>query len=460
MHEEPFEDPLRSAFFTDLYEITMAQAYFAEGMRARAVFELFFRKMPPQRRYIVAAGLEEIVSYLENLRFDESDLSYLGAQGGFSGEFLDWLRDFRFTGDVYAVAEGTIVFENEPLLQVVAPIVEAQIIETLVLNQMNFQSVLATKAMRVVEAAGGRTMVDFGARRAQGTEAAMKLARASYIAGAAGTSNLLAGKRYGIPVFGTMAHSYIQAHESEMAALEAFAALYPETTLLVDTYDTLEGVQKVIALSRKLGKKFRVGAIRLDSGDLASLAKAARRKLDGAGLQNVSIFASGGLDEFAIADLVAAGAPIDGFGVGTNLAVSNDVPSLDIAYKLVEYADAPRSKLSPGKVIIPGRKQVYRRVDDGLLAGDVIARHDEKCEGEPLLRQVMRSGKPMEGEPPSLDEIRAHARRERTQLPSVLTVIESGGARPDSPVSLSPGLQSEFETLRAKLLREGADPNE
>ena len=326
-----------SALFTDLYELTMLQAYDAEGMTAPAVFELFFRQLPADRTYVMAAGLDDVLHYLETLRFTDDDLAWLQQQQQFSESFLHRLRDFRFTGDVYAVPEGTVVFENEPVLQVVASLPEAQLIETYVLNQIHLQSVAATKAARVVTAAQGRIVVDFGSRRSHGTDAALKVARVSYLAGAVGTSNVAAGRRYGIPVFGTMAHSYIQAHDDEMRAFRAFTQVFPETTLLVDTYDTLSGVQKVIELAQHLGPDFKVQAIRLDSGDLAALAKAARARLDQAGLGTVKIFASSGLDEHKIAALLEAQAPIDGFGVGTKLAVSADAPEIDFSYKLVVY---------------------------------------------------------------------------------------------------------------------------
>jgi nicotinate phosphoribosyltransferase len=335
--------PLRSADFTDLYELTMDRAYAAEGMDQTAVFELFFRELPPGRNFLVAAGLEDVLDALESLGITADDLEYLRGLGLFPEAFLEQLRGFRFVGEVWAMPEGTVVFPHEPLVQVVAPILEAQLIETLVLNQVHFQSLIASKAARVVAAAAGRDVIEFGSRRAHGAEAALKVARASYLAGAAGTSNVLAGKLYGIPVSGTMAHSYIQAHDDEAAAFAAFADVYPETTLLVDTYDTLAGVRRVIGLARRLGDRFRVRAVRLDSGDLGTLARQARQMLDAAGLSSVRIFASGGLDEYEVAELVAAGAPIDAFGVGTKMAVSEDAPSLDMAYKLVEYAGRPPS---------------------------------------------------------------------------------------------------------------------
>ncbi|MBV8265235.1 MAG: nicotinate phosphoribosyltransferase [Planctomycetaceae bacterium] len=449
MHDRPRDDPLRSLLFTDLYELAMARAYAAEGTDQEAVFELFFRKLPPGRNYIVAAGLGDVLDSLETLGVTEDDLDYLRTLGLFSEAFLGQLRGFRFTGEVWAVPEGTVVFPDEPLVQVVAPILEAQLVEALVLNQVHFPSLVASKAARVVTAAAGRDVVEFGSRRAHGTDAALKAARAAYLMGAIGTSNVLAGRRYGIPVLGTMAHSYIQTHDDEAAAFAAFAALYPGTTLLVDTYDTLEGVRKVIDLGRRLGDRFRVRAVRLDSGDLGALAGQARQMLDAAGLHGVRIFASGGLDEDEIAALIAAGAPIDAFGVGTKLAVSEDVPSLDMAYKLVAYAGRPRMKLSSRKAIYPGRKQVIRRVEDGRIVRDVIGRHDETLEGEPLLQPVMRRGARLAAGRVSLEEARVHARRELERLPEVLRSLAP--AEVPYRVEISPALQADHDALRRTL---------
>jgi nicotinate phosphoribosyltransferase len=443
-------DPLRSALFTDLYELTMARAYDAEGMEAPAVFELFFRKMPEERNYLVAAGLEDVLAYLEDLHVTDDDLDYLRGLGLFSEPFLARLEKLHFAGDVYAVAEGTVVFPNEPLVQVVAPILEAQLVETLVLNQVHCQTVLASKASRVVTAAAGRAVVDFGSRRAHGADAAVKVARTSYLAGAAGTSNVLAGKLYGIPVFGTMAHSYIQAHDDEAEAFTAFARLFPETTLLVDTYDTLEGVRKVIDLSRKLADNFRVRGVRLDSGDLGELARQTRQLLDAAGLKDIRIFASSGLDEHELARLVAAGAPIDVFGVGTKLAVAEGAAHLDMAYKLVEYAGRPRTKLSSKKVIYPGRKQVFRRVEAGRMVGDVIGRHEERLGGEPLLQPVMRGGRRLPAGRVPLEESRSHARQQWECLPDDWRRLDR--ARAAYPVGISDLLREELEALRRTLM--------
>lgn len=445
-----FDRPaLQSGLFTDLYELTMAQAYHAEGMAAPAVFELFFRRLPEGRNYIVAAGLQDAVDYFEGLHFTEAEIEYLRGQEIFSEDFLASLGDLTFSGDVYAVSEGTPVFPNEPLLQVEAPILEAQLVETAVLNQIHFQSVLAGKAARVVAAAAGRNVVDFGSRRAHGTDAALKAARACYLAGGAGTSNVLAGHRYGIPIFGTMAHSYIQAHDSERQAFDAFTNLYADTTLLVDTYDTLEGVRHVIEMSRQLGESFRVRAVRLDSGDLVELAKQSRRLLDEGGLDDVQIFASSGLDEHKIAEMLSAGAPIDGFGVGTKMTVAADAPSLDMAYKLVEYDGRPRMKLSEDKVIYPGRKQVFRAVEDGCMVHDTIARDDERLAGQPLLRPVMKNGKRLPQTNVSVEDARQHCLRQHAQLPENIRRLED--TETPFPVHVSELLQQDLERLRASL---------
>lgn len=442
-----------SALFTDLYELTMLQAYFEEAMHETAVFSLFVRRLPQRRNFLLACGLDTVLSQLETLRFAPADLDYLASLGLFSERFLQWLADYRFTGDVYAVAEGTPVFANEPLLEVVAPLPQAQLIETLVMNQISLQTVLASKAARMVTAARGRPVIDFGARRMHGLDAAIKAARAFHVAGVAGTSNVLAGRLYGVPVLGTMAHSYIQAHDNEAAAFADFARLYPETVLLVDTYDTLTGIERVIDLARRLGSEFKVRAVRLDSGDLATLAREGRRRLDAAGLPGVEIIASGGLDEEAIARLLAAGAPIDGFGVGTSMGVSSDAPDLDIAYKLAEYAGRGRLKLSSGKPILPGRKQVFRSERDGLFSGDVIGRWNEALPGAPLLTRVMHEGWRSPEQVTDLDALRASSREQLERLPPHIRAIEA--AEPPYPVAISAALQQHQQAVKAAIAAAG-----
>lgn len=435
------------ALFTDLYELNMAQAYRAEGMADRAVFEVVYRKLPAHRNYIVAAGVEDVLQFLARFRFTADERDWLRGQRGFSDAFVSSLENLRFTGDVYAMPEGTPVFPHEPFLQVVAPIAEAQLAETAILNIVHFQSLALTKADRIVRAAKGRPVVDFGSRRAPGGDAALSVARATYLAGGHGTSNVLAGRTWGIPIFGTMAHSYIQAHETETAAFEAFASLYPDTTILVDTYDTLEGVRQVVDLRKRLGNRFRISAIRLDSGDLATLAREARRMLDEAGLGSVTIFASSGLDEYQVARLVEAGAPIDGFGVGTKLAVSADAPEVDMAYKLVEYAGKGRFKLSRGKTLYPGRKQVFRRISDSCMSEDTIARFSENLPGSPLLRPSMLAGaiQPQ----PSLEESRRYMQQQLAQLPGELLSLEP--AATPYPVHFSKSLTEDLENLRSRI---------
>ena len=453
MKASAWADGGEAALLTDLYELTMMQAYFEEGLHEPAVFDLFFRKLPPKRGYLLAAGLETCLSYLESLRFSAESLDYLASLETFSSAFLDYLADFRFTGDVRAVPEGTPVFPNEPLLEVEAPLPQAQLAETFLLNQVHLQTLLASKASRVVDAAAGRPVVDFGARRMHGIDASLKAARAFHIAGLTATSNVLAGRIYGIPVTGTMAHSYIEAHDDEVQALEAFAEVFPETVLLVDTYDTLEGIRRVADMARRWGDRFRVRAVRLDSGDLAGLAAEGRRILDEAGLEDVRIFASGSLDEYTIRELLRAGAPIDAFGVGTHMGVSEDAPFLDSAYKLAAYAGRPRMKLATHKVTLPGRKQVYRTADSrGAYAGDVVATADEPAPaGAPLLAPVMASGERLPEASPDLEAIRAHTGREKERLPPALRAVDPG---PEPfPVAISEELQAVSERLRQELTR-------
>lgn len=428
----------------------MLRAYFELGMRERAAFSLFVRRLPPTRNFLLSCGLGELLKNIAALRFDDEQLRYLASLGSFPDDFLDWLGRFRFTGDIYAMPEGAPFFADEPILEVVAPIAEAQLLETLVLNQIGMQTILASKAARIVAAARGRGIVDFGARRAQGMDGATKGARAFYIAGAAATSNLEAGEAYGVPVAGTMAHSFIEACASETKAFEAYARIFPDTTLLVDTYDTRDGLRKVVDLAKRLGSDFQVRAIRLDSGDLDALARRARDMLDEAGLEQVQIVASGGLDEESIDRLVSSGAPIDVFGVGTEMAVSSDAPALDIAYKLTEYAGRGRMKLSPGKRSLPGRKQVFRQFREGIATGDVIARCDETLPGVPLLRAVMRDGEPVEGAT-SLAQIRAHARDAIGALPPCCRSLVPLAA--PYPVTISAKLSEYEREVSAEIAR-------
>ncbi|MHB8383361.1 MAG: nicotinate phosphoribosyltransferase [Candidatus Binataceae bacterium] len=368
------------ALCTDLYELTVSAAFFDHGMNEDAAFELALRRMPPNRGYMIAAGAERLLEALEAYHFDAAAIAYLDSLKVFKPAFLDYLANFRFTGAVRALAEGGIFFAGEPILEIHAPLIEGQIIETLVLNQLGFAAMAATKAARCVGAARGRRVIDFGARRAQGADATLIAARSSYLAGFAGTASVLAGRRYGIPVFGTMSHSFVMAHEQERAAFDNFAASFSApATILVDTYDTIRGIENAAALGVKLRESgAKLSGIRLDSGNLSVLAFRARKILDQHGLRETAIFASGNLDEYKIEELLVARAPIDGFGVGTALAVSDDAPAGDFTYKLVEYRGQPRLKLSAGKVSTPGRKQVFRACSGtGEYIGDLVGAIDE-----------------------------------------------------------------------------------
>lgn len=433
----PWVSDSNAALLTDLYELTMLQAYFDAGMNDTAVFDLFIRRLPPNRNYFVACGLEHVLHYLETFSFSAEAIAYLRSLNRFSDSFLEALRQLKFTGDVYAAPEGTVVFPNEPILEIAAPLPQAQIVETFVMNQIQLGTLAASKASRVVTAARGRAVVDFGLRRMHGADAGLKAPRAFYIAGVNATSNTAAGQMFGIPVSGTMAHSYVQAFENEIGAFRSFVKSHPEGVLLVDTYDTLNGVRHVIELSREMGSAFRVSGIRLDSGDLAELSKQARRMLDEAGLQRLKIFASSSLDEYLIADLLNAGAPLDGFGVGAHMATSQDAPFLDTAYKLVEYAGKPTMKLSHDKVTVPGRKQVFRQKENGKSKFDVIGLADEHLSGQPLLVKFMENGRRVRATQ-ALDECRAHCKAEIQCLPEVLLVLDA--AHPPYAVELSKNL--------------------
>jgi nicotinate phosphoribosyltransferase len=444
-----------SALFTDLYQLNMLRAYFELGMTEQAAFSLFVRKLPPQRNFLVACGVADLLNEIESFRFEVDHLRYLHTLGQFTDAFLEWLHEFRFSGDIYAMREGTPFFPNEPILEVVAPIAQAQILETLIINQIGLQTILASKAARIVAAARGRPVIDFGARRAQGFDAGIKGARAFYVGGIDATSNLAAGKTYEIPVAGTVAHSFIEACSSEMDAFGAFARIFPDTTLLVDTYDTLAGVANVISLSRSLGSDFRIRAIRLDSGDLGQLARQARHMLDEAGLERVQIVASGGLDEHQIDRLTTGNAPIDLFGVGTDMAVSSDAPALDIAYKLTEYAGRGRMKLSTDKSTLPGRKQVFRHFENETAIYDVIGRHDESLGGSPLLAPVMLSGKRTEPDVGQLAQIRSYAKEAIQALPQARQALSPRPAAYE--VKISPRLSHYEQEVRNELIAASKD---
>ncbi len=424
-------DPTTSPLLTDLYQLNMIQAYLDRGDTKTAVFEFFVRKLPSRRGFLLAAGLEQALDFLENLRFTKEEIDWLARTGRFGHSLLNYLATFRFEGDVYAMPEGTAFFANEPTLRITASLPQAQLVETRLINLLHFQSLIAAKAARMVLAAPGKLLVDFGLRRAHGAEAGLLAARASYISGFAGTATLLADKLFGIPSFGTMAHSFVQAFDNESVAFENFARSRPDNlTLLIDTYDTEAAARKVVALAPRLkALGIAVRAVRLDSGDLIALSKNVRRILDDGGLADVAIFASGGLDEDSVAAMLQSGAPIDGFGLGTSLTTSSDVPALDCAYKLQEYAGLPRRKRSEGKATWPGRKQVWRRYANGRMSGDVISLEHDKQDGEPLIQPVMQNGRRID-RPTPLAQIRERAARELAALPESLRRLEPGVVYP------------------------------
>jgi len=440
-----------SALLTDLYELTMAASYFENRMFEPATFSLFIRDYPPFRRYFISAGLADILEYLENLRFTPQELEYLEHTGLFKPEFLSYLEGFRFKGDVYAIPEGRLFFVNEPLLEVTASMIEAQLIETFVINAAHLQVMIATKASRCVQAAWPRKLVDFSLRRTHGTDAGMKVARASFIGGFTGTSNVLAGKVYGLPMFGTMAHSFVSSFENEEEAFRAFARTFPEdTVLLVDTYDTLAGARIAIDLGKEMalaGKMLK--GVRLDSGDIAALSRDVRKLLRDAGLDKVNILASGGFDEFKIRKVLGEGGDIDSFGVGTKMGVSADAPYLDMAYKLVQYGGRPVLKLSPGKETLASEKQVFRfNTSGGKLRRDVIGLRDDDIEGgEALLEKVMSRGRE-NAKQPLLPQIQERFLEEFFRLDEKYRTLDK--TEEEYPVELSPRL----EDLQGRLVRQ------
>ena len=445
-------DAANSPLLTDLYQINMIQAYLDHGDTETAVFELFVRTLPPRRGFLLAAGLQQALDYLETLRFSEEEIAWLAGTKRFGKNLLDYLSSFRFAGDIHAMPEGTPFFAGEPVLRVTAPLPQAQFVESRLINIVHYQLLVAAKAARCVLAAPTKLLVDFGMRRAHGAEAGLMAARASYIAGFAGTATVLAGANFGIPLFGTMAHSFIEAFDDEKAAFESFARARPDNVvLLLDTYDTEAAARKVVALAPKLkAAGIAIRGVRLDSGDLIVLSRRVRDILDGGGLREVTIFVSGGLDEDSLAAFARAKAPIDGIGIGTSLTTSSDVPSIDCVYKLQDYAGTPRRKRSENKATWPGRKQVWRRYDaDRRMAGDVLALDDHVAaparDGEPLLHCVMRQGK-RAGPSPPLDDIRRRAKAELDRLPESLRCLEPGAAYPVEVADDLKRLAAEFDS--------------
>jgi len=430
-----------SALLTDLYQLTMLQGYLRRGMDETAVFEFFVRDLPDSRNFLVAAGLEHVLEYLERLHFGPEELEWLNSCGMFSKDFVDYLAQLRFTGDVHAMPEGTVFFANEPIVRITAPLPQAQLVESRLINLLHFQTLIASKAARSVLVAPDKLLVDFGLRRAHGAEAGLLAARAAYLAGFAGTATALAAPAFGIPVYGTMAHSFIEAHASEAEAFETFARAQPgNVTLLIDTYDTEAGANKVVQLAPALARDgITVNAVRIDSGDLVEHARRVRKILDEGGLTDVKIFASGNLNEYLLEEMTNAEAPIDGFGVGTHLDTSADAPYLDCAYKLQEYAGTPRRKRSEGKATWPGRKQVYRQYDEaGLIRADILTVEGDLQDGDGLIVPVMKNGRRLAPATP-LEESRRLAMDQAARLSvAVRRLMEPN----PSPVAISAALEA------------------
>ena len=436
---------------TDLYQLTMAQSYFTERRLAEGTFSLFARSYPPHRGYFVSAGLHDVLDFLEDFAFSPDDIDYLAKQKLFSNDFLRYLASLRFTGAVWAVPEGRIFFRDEPLLELSAPIIEAQIAETFIINQLHLQSLIATKAARCVHASGGRMLIDFALRRTHGTDAGMKVARASYLAGFAGTSNVMAGRTYNIPIVGTMAHSFISSFGSELDAFRAYVRSFPQNAiLLIDTYDTLQGARNAVKIAQEMAARGQqLIGVRIDSGDLGYLARQVRKIFDDANLPGLKIIGSGGLDEYDLAELAETGAPFDSYGVGTRMGTSADAPWMDMSYKLVEYNGAPVLKLSTGKISSPGRKQVFRFRDPrGMLIRDTIGLRYEQIAGEPLLQEVMRQGR-RTAAVPSLSESRSRFAADFAALPGSLKSLRDPHPY---PVEFSQALSRLHERTTRKYL--------
>lgn len=437
----PWVSAANAALLTDLYELTMAASYHSRGMDHEATFDLFVRELPERRNFLVVCGIDQALEYLEELRFDDESISYLDSLELFSESFLDHLSRLSFSGDVWAIPEGEIAFAKEPILRVTAPLIEAQIVETFLLNCVTFQTMVASKAARVSLAAGDRQFLDFSLRRDHGADAGLKAARAAYIAGAAATSNVLAGKMFGIPVSGTMAHSYVMAFETEMDAFRSFARDFPDhAILLIDTFDVEQGARRAVTVASELASEgVRLKGVRIDSGDLATLTRAVRDILDGAGFMETQIVLSGDLDEYRVKEILDAGVPVDAFGVGTQLGTSADAPYLGGVYKLVADAGVPKVKLSAGKITLPGMKQVHRVMQGGRFVTDVISLDDEEvADARPLLQQVMASGRRVR-EPEALADIKRRCAGALAQLPAGLRTLEAGEAY---PVSLTDRLEA------------------
>jgi nicotinate phosphoribosyltransferase len=439
------------ALHTDFYQLTMSAIYYDHGFDGEATFSLFLHDLPASRNFMVMAGLEQALDILENFAFSADDLDYLASLGNFEQKFLDHLGKIRFSGEVWAVPEGALCGAAAPLLEVTAPIIEAQLVETILMNTINLHSTIASKAARCRLAARGRDLLEFGLRRTQGLHAGLAAARSAAMVGFLGTSNVAAAKLYGITPAGTMAHSYITAFNSELEAFRAFAQTFPQSTiLLVDTYDALSGVQKAIELGLELkAKNLPLAGIRLDSGDLAALSREARRMLDAAGLTSTRVVASGNLEEYRIRQLLAQEAAIDVFAVGTRMSCSADAPALDLAYKLSSYQNRPTVKLSTGKETLPNPKQVWRQFDgQGKISADIIALRHEKQPGQPLLRRVMAQGRRLQ-ERSGWRQARETFEAGLLSMPQECLELEKQ-ARP--PVRLSPALNALRQQMRRQAL--------
>ena len=439
------------ALLTDLYQLTMAQSYFQSHQLETATFSLFIRNYPINRSYFVAAGLADVLEFLQSFAVNQAGIDYLHARRMFTDDFLDFLKHLRFTGEVWAIPEGRLFFTEEPVMEITAPIIEAQIVETFIINQINLQSMIATKAARCVHAAKGRAVVDFALRRTHGIDAGMKVARSSYLAGFGGTSNVRAGELYGIPIVGTMAHSFVSSFENEIDAFRAFVASFPNnSTLLIDTYDTLEGARKAVVIAKEMtARGERLQAVRIDSGGLAQLAVEVREIFDAAGLHEVKIVGSGGLDEYDLADFSDAKVPYDAYGVGTKMGVSADAPWFDMAYKLVEFGGRAVLKLSTGKASWPEKKQVFRlHNNQGQLSKDLIGLRSENVPGaEPLLQKVMEKGV-LTAPLPSLEASRSIFREEFMHLPDSLKAIKNP---PLYPVEFTSRLRESRRQIARKI---------
>ncbi|MEA2433787.1 MAG: nicotinate phosphoribosyltransferase [Actinomycetota bacterium] len=446
----PWVTDSNAALLTDLYELTMAASYHRHGMNGQATFDLFVRDLPRRRNFMVAAGLDQALDYLLSLRFDDESLDYLASLGFFSDDFLGYLAGFRFSGDVWAIPEGDLVFETEPLISVTAPLIEAQVVETFLLNCLTFQTMIASKAARVKLASGERTFLDFSLRRDHGADAGLKAARAAYIAGAAATSNVLAGKEFGIPVSGTMAHSYVMAFDTEIEAFRAYVSDFPERAiLLIDTFDVEQGARRAVQVAEEIAiEGLKLNGVRIDSGDFDALSRSVRKILDDAGLHDVKIVLSGDLDEYRIKQLLDDQVPVDSFGVGTQMGTSADSPYLGGVYKLVWDAETgPKVKLSTGKVTLPGRKQVHRFMRDGKYERDVMSLNKEEVdESTPILQKFMMQGERIIG-PEGLDAKRDRFLESMTRLPDYAKVL--GEPEKRYPVELSPDLESLAARARA-----------